>query len=79
MTLPDGTAHIVIKPERIPTPYNGSDIYISLLTAPVYHESRFALQYVTWLQTVDPKHVSQSHDLNVSHMTVKLYSKMYNK
>ena len=73
LTLPDGSSDFVIKPERIPPPDNGSDIYISVLTAPVYHESRFALQYVTWLQTVDPKNVSQSHDLNVSHTTIKVY------
>lgn len=48
-----------IKPERLPAPVNSSDIYISVLTAPVYHNSRFALQYLTWLQTVDPKNVSQ--------------------
>ena len=59
-----GTPYIAIgtreiKPERLPAPVNSSDIYISVLTAPVYHNSRFALQYLTWLQTVDPKNVSQ--------------------
>ena len=50
---------IDIKPERKPPLANLSDVYISVLTAPVYHNSRFAVQYLTWLQTVDPKNVSQ--------------------
>ena len=47
-----------ITPERLPAPAHSSDIYYSLLTAPVYHNLRFSLQYLTWLQTVDPKQVS---------------------
>jgi hypothetical protein len=51
---------VVIRPERLPPPAIGSDIYYSLLTAPLYHNLRFSLQYLTWLQTVDPKQVSRN-------------------
>ena len=47
-----------VKPERLPPLANSSDIYISVLTAPVYHDKRFAVQYLTWLQTVDLRNVS---------------------
>ena len=43
-----------ITPERLPPPTNSSDIYFSLLTAPVFHNLRFSPQYLTWLQIVDP-------------------------
>ena len=49
---------VEIRPERLPPPAHSSDIYYSLLTAPLYHNLRFSLQYLTWLQTVDPKQVS---------------------
>ena len=49
---------VEIRPERLPPPAHSSDIYYSLLTAPVFHNLRFSLQYLTWLQTVDPKQVS---------------------
>ena len=49
--------NVEIRPERLPPPKNSSDIYFSLLTAPVYHNLRFSLQYLTWLQTIDPKQV----------------------
>ena len=49
---------VEIRPERLPPPADSSDIYYSLLTAPLYHNLRFSLQYLTWLQTVDPKQVS---------------------
>ena len=58
MTLSGRSADIKVKPERLPPPANSSDIYISVLTAPVYHDKRFAVQYLTWLQTVDLKNVS---------------------
>ena len=47
-----------IRPERLPPPANSSDIYFSLLTAPRFHNLRFSLQYLTWLQTVDAKQVT---------------------
>ena len=47
-----------IRPERLPPPANSSDIYFSLLTAPKFHNLRFSLQYLTWLQTVDAKQVT---------------------
>ena len=49
---------VEIRPERLPPPAHSSDIYFSLLTAPKYHNLRFSLQYLTWLQTVDPKQVT---------------------
>ena len=48
---------VEIRPERIPPPAHSSDIYISLLTAPKFHDTRISLQYLTWLQAVDPKQV----------------------
>ena len=57
---PKGELPFLVKPERLPPPANSSDIYISVLTAPVYHDKRFAVQYLTWLQTVDLKNVSCS-------------------
>ena len=48
---------VEIRPERLPPPAHSSDIYISLLTAPRFHDTRVSLQYLTWLQTVDPKQV----------------------
>ena len=49
---------VEIRPERLPPPAHSSDIYFSLLTAPKFHNLRFSLQYLTWLQTVDPKQVT---------------------
>ena len=48
---------VEIRPERLPPPAHSSDVYISLLTAPKFHDTRISLQYLTWLQTVDPKQV----------------------
>ena len=53
---------VEIRPERLPPPVHSSDIYISLLTAPKFHDTRVSLQYLTWLQTIDPKQVSSVHD-----------------
>ena len=58
---------VEIRPERLTPPADSSDIYYSLLTAPLYHNLRFSLQYLTWLQTVDPKHVSLNVELK--HLT----------
>ena len=58
LILSGGSAGAKVKPERLPPPANDSDIYISVLTAPVYHDKRFAVQYLTWMQTVDLKNVS---------------------
>ena len=44
--------------ERVELPQDGSDIYISVLTTPGYHDSRLSRQYITWMQTVHPKQVS---------------------
>lgn len=49
---------VEFRPERLPPPANSSAIYISLLTAPKFHDVRFSLQYLTWLQTVDPEQVT---------------------
>ena len=49
---------VKIRPERIPPPAHSSDIYISLLTATKFHETRISLLYLTWLQTINPVQVS---------------------
>ena len=49
---------VKIRPERIPPPAHSSDIYISLLTATKFHETRISLLYLTWLQTINPIQVS---------------------
>ena len=49
---------VEIRPERMPPPAHSSDIYISLLTTTKFHDTRISLQYLTWLQTIDPKQVS---------------------
>ena len=54
---------VEIRPERLPPPAHSSDIYISLLTAPKFHDTRVSLLYLTWLQTINPKQVSL-HDRN---------------
>ena len=43
--------------EKVDLPQDGSDIYISVLTTPGYHDSRLSRQYITWMQTVHPKQV----------------------
>ena len=48
---------VEIRPERLPPPAHSSGIYISLLTAPKFHDTRVSLLYLTWLQTIDPKQV----------------------
>jgi hypothetical protein len=54
---------VEIRPERLPPPAHSSDVYISLLTAPRFHDTRVSLQYLTWFQTVDPKQVQSYVDL----------------
>ena len=43
-------------PQRIVVP-NSSDVYISVKTAGLYHESRLSLLLLTWMQTVNHKQV----------------------
>eukprot|EP00731_Ephydatia_muelleri_P007076 Em0003g1324a len=43
--------------ERVELADDGSNIYISVLTTPGYHDSRLSRQYITWMQTVHPKQV----------------------
>ena len=64
---------VEIRPERLPTPDNSEDIYFSLLTAPVYHNLRFSLQYLTWLQTINPKQVRKCsyRKLSLLHVTCR--------
>ena len=43
---------ILITPEKLDqNKYISEDVYMSLLTTPRHHESRFALQLLTWMQT----------------------------
>ena len=45
--------------ERVELADDGSNIYISVLTTPGYHDSRLSRQYITWMQTVHPKQVRE--------------------
>ena len=38
-------------------PQNGSDVFISVLTAPKFHDARLSRLFVSWMQTVEPKQV----------------------
>ena len=46
-----------IRPERLDTHIN-PNIYMSVLTVPKHHPTRFALQLLTWMQTFNPKQVN---------------------
>ena len=45
--------------ERVYLPQDGSDVFISVLTASKYHEARLSRLFVSWMQTVEPIHVSR--------------------
>ena len=57
-TFPDPDQRLSLA-ERIYLPHNGSDIFMSVLTTHKYHDKRLSRLFVTWMQTVDPKQVSQ--------------------
>ena len=49
---------VLITPEKLDqNKYINEDVYMSVLTTPKHHESRFAYQLLTWLQTFNPNQV----------------------
>ena len=57
-TFPEQEERLALA-ERVYLPHNGSDIFMSVLTTHKYHDKRLSRLFVTWMQTVDPKQVSQ--------------------
>ena len=55
LRLPSG--HMV-TPESLSLPESSSDLLITVKTAGSSGKSRLSLAFLTWLQTIDPKHVS---------------------
>ena len=58
-TFPDQEERLALA-ERVSLPQNGSDIFMSVLATHKYHDKRLSRLFVTWMQTVDPKQVSQA-------------------
>ena len=52
-----GSSQISITPERVPTIESLSNVYLSILTMPQFHGTRFSFQLMTWLQTFNPVQV----------------------
>ena len=49
---------VLITPEKLDqNKYISEEVYMSLLTTPRHHESRFAHQLLTWMQTFNPNQV----------------------
>ena len=55
LTLPSGR---MVTPEGLSLPESSSDVLITMKTAGSSGESRLSLAFLTWMQTIDPKHVS---------------------
>ena len=53
--LPSG--HMV-TPERLDLPESSSDVFLSVKTGGFHGEGRLSLVFLTWMQTINPKHVS---------------------
>ena len=53
--LPSG--HMV-RPERLDLPESSSDVFLSVKTGGFHEEGRLSLVFLTWMQTINPKHVS---------------------
>eukprot|EP00731_Ephydatia_muelleri_P008719 Em0004g1057a len=51
------TQRIPLERVKLPADVNASDIYISVLTMPRNHPTRFATHLFTWMQTVNPDQV----------------------
>ena len=65
LTLPSGH---VVTPERLNLPESSSDVFLSMKTGGSQGETRLSLTFLTWMQTIHPKHVScflMSIDLNM--------------
>ena len=55
LRLPSG--HMV-TPQRIVLPESSSDVFLSVKTGGSQGEGRLSLVFLTWMQTINPKHVS---------------------
>ena len=55
LTLPSGH---VVTPERLNLPESSSDVFLSMKTGGSQGETRLSLTFLTWMQTIHPKHVS---------------------
>lgn len=65
LTLPSGH---VVTPERLNLSESSSDVFLSMKTGGSQGETRLSLTFLTWMQTIHPKHVSCFHmliDLNM--------------
>ena len=57
LNVTHGSSQITITPERVPTIESLSNVYLSILTIPRFHSTRFSFQLMTWLQTFNPVQV----------------------
>ena len=48
---------VVVRPERVVTSADVSNVFVSILTVPKYHGHRFSYQLMTWVQTFNPAQV----------------------
>ena len=55
LRLPSGRTVI---PQRIVLPESSSDVFLSVKTGGSQGEGRLSLVFLTWMQTINPKHVS---------------------
>ena len=55
LRLPSGRTVI---PQRIVLPESSSDVFLSVKTGGSQGEGRLSLVFLTWIQTINPKHVS---------------------
>ena len=55
LRLPSGQ---MVTPQRIVLPESSSDVFLSVKTGGSQGEGRLSLVFLTWMQTINPKHVS---------------------
>ena len=55
LRLPSGR---MVTPERLNLPESSSDVFLSMKTGGSQGETRLSLTFLTWMQTINPKHVS---------------------
>ena len=55
LRLPSGQ---MVTPQRIVLPESSSDVFLSVKTGGFQGEGRLSLVFLTWMQTINPKHVS---------------------
>ena len=64
---------LTIRPERFHT-YINPNIYMSVLTVPKHHPTKFALQLLTWMQTFNPKQVNHVYSYSLIVGSASLHS-----